>query len=101
VEAWKLVIEGNSGRDEARSLTSVFVDALRAQGHTVRQVTFYGDVGAPGQDLTHVPVPQIINFDAEDAEDVAAATEALAESDERIPFEQVKADLGMTEEPAP
>ena len=31
----------------------------------------------------------------EDERDVAAAEAALAESDERIPWEQVKADLGL------
>lgn len=53
---WKLVVEGDSGRDEARASASVFVDMLRAQGHTIRQVTFYGDTEKPGEDLVTSPV---------------------------------------------
>lgn len=36
---------------------------------------------------------------AEDAADLALIAETLAESDERIPFAQVKAELGLAEAP--
>ncbi len=43
-----------------------------------------------------VPIEDVETLERlEDEADIAAAEAALAESDERIPWEQVKADLGL------
>lgn len=53
---WKLVVEGDSDRSEAKANANVFIDMLRAEGHTVRQAIFYGDIERPGDEVPGVPV---------------------------------------------
>ena len=45
-----------------------------------------------------IPVEDLVRLEElEDAMDVQAAEEALEESDERIPYEQMRKDLGLSD----